>query len=441
MDKQKDLLDAQQQLAAPMADVATGRISPAEANRATQAIFEEARAAAGPEEKKKTKRSSAAGQIIRRGDNKWLVRVFLGRDGDGKRRYQNEAVKGTKKDAQAKLTATLRKQDLGQPTFEAKVTLQKYLDQWLKDVAKPRVSEQTHRGYEWQLAHVKTALGVVRLSRLRAEDIQKLYSTLPSSTARHVHAPLRSALKQAVKWQLIHANPCDAVELPRHRARQRQELTKEEVIRLLAVEQFTRKKEGRAAVVVENRYRVLFAFLLEVGARPSEALGLKWTDIDMETSPATVTIQRALQWHKGKGKGHYFSETKTKHSLRSVTLSGNLVRQLKEHRARQGAALLGLGVRTDLVFATTEGTPILRRNLVRRHFKPVLSAAKLPADFGLYGLRHTSASLLYLSGVHPKVISERLGHSSTAFTMDTYGNLMDGMQEAATAQLETLLYG
>lgn len=125
---------------------------------------------------------------------------------------------------------------------------------------------------------------------------------------------------------------------------------------------------------------------------------------------------------------------------RSVPVPPSLIKQLREHRASQGEALLKLGVRTDLVFATTEGTPILRRNLVRRHFKPALIAAGLPADFSLYGLRHTCASLLLQAGVHPKVVSERLGHSSTTLTMDVYSHVAPGMQEAATAQLETMLY-
>ncbi len=192
-------------------------------------------------------------------------------------------------------------------------------------------------------------------------------------------------------------------------------------------------------MLVENKHRVLFNFLLEIGARPSEALALKWPDIDMEK--ATVTIQRTLQWHKGKGKGHYFSDPKTKHSRRSVTLSTNLVGQLKEHRANQGETLLKLGVRTDLVFSNTEGMPLMRKNLVRRHYKPALKAAGLPVDLSLYCLRHTCASLQLQAGVHPKVVSERLGHSSTTLTMDVYSHVMPGMQSEATAQLEKLLYG
>jgi integrase len=352
------------------------------------------------------------------------VRVYLGRGADGKRQYQNKTIRGVKKDAQTWLTATLGKKDRGIPTFETKVTLGKFLSEWLETVAKARVGERTFDGYESLLKYAKDAIGSVRVAALRPSDVQRFYSTLSPSTARHVHAPLRSALNQAVKWGLIYSNPCDAVALPRHRAREMYSFTREEAARLLAV---------------ETKHRVLFAFLLTSGARPSEALGMKWSDIDFER--ATATIQRTLQWHKGKGAGWYFSEPKTKGSRRSVPLPASLMRQLREHRTTQAEALLKLGIRSDLVFSNREGTPLLRRNIIRRYFRPVLEKANLPATARLYDLRHTCASLLLQAGVHPKIVSERLGHASVTLTLDVYSHVMPGMQEDATIQLEQLLYG
>lgn len=363
-----------------------------------------------------------AGQIIKRGDNVWMVRMFLGRTAEGKRQYQNHTIHGVKKDAQTWLNDAMRKRDLGIPTFQTKVSLGEYLGTWLETVAKPRVAEQTFVNYEWLLDRVITKLGKTRLSQLSAEDIQRYYGTQPTSTARHIHAPLRSALSQAVKWHLIYLNPCDSVELPRHKVRETQSLTKAEAMRLMAV---------------PSKHASLFAFLLATGARPSEALGLKWTDIDLDK--ATVIIQRTLQWH-AKG-GSYFAETKTKGSRRTVPLPVSLVEQLKAHRSGQSERLLKLGVRTDLVFANREGQPIMRKNLVRRHFKPALESAELPANLKLYCLRHTCASLLLQAGVHPKVVAERLGHSSTMLTLDVYSHVAPGMQSEATIHLEQLLYG
>jgi len=190
-------------------------------------------------------------------------------------------------------------------------------------------------------------------------------------------------------------------------------------------------------MAVEGKYACLFAFLLDTGARPSEALGLKWTDIDLEKG--VVTIQRTLQWH-AKG-GFYFAETKTKGSRRTVPLSVSMARRTREHRGSQAERLLKIGVRSDLVFSNTEGAPLLRRNLARRHFKPALKKAKLPTNLSLYCLRHTCASLLLQAGVHPKVVAERLGHSSTKLTLDIYSHIAPGMQSEAANCLEQLLYG
>ena len=202
---------------------------------------------------------------------------------------------------------------------------------------------------------------------------------------------------------------------------------------------FTRT-DGDRTVTVENRYRVLFAFLLDAGCRPSEAFGLKWSDIDFNSG--RVTIQRTLQWHsKKQGGGPYFEETKTKTSRRSIPLAAGTLQQLREHKASQAEALLKLGVRTDLVFATAEGGPIYRRNLLKRHFKPLLKAAKLSSSLTLYCLRHTCATLLLQAGVHPKIVSERLGHASIVLTLDTYSHVLPTMQDEATAQIERMLYG
>lgn len=112
-----------------------------------------------------------------------------------------------------------------------------------------------------------------------------------------------------------------------------------------------------------------------------------------------------------------------------------MVQELKEHRATQAESLLQLGIRSDIVFATSEGGPIYRRNLLKRHFKPLLKAAKLPDDLTLYCLRHSCATLLLQAGVHPKIVSERLGHASIVLTLDTYSHVLPTMQDEATTQI------
>src|SRR5260370_17585541 len=147
-----------------------------------------------------------AGQIIRRGKKKWLVRVWTGSEAGGKRTYFNKTIHSTKKDAQKWLTAALRDQDLGLFVEPASTPLEEFLDKWLESVAKHRVRERTFDGYEWLLEkYVRPTLGKKRLCDIQAVQVQRLYSSLSehkklsAKTVRHVHQVLSSALNQAVK--------------------------------------------------------------------------------------------------------------------------------------------------------------------------------------------------------------------------------------------------
>jgi integrase len=359
------------------------------------------------------------GQVIKRGENKYLVRIPLGTDPvTRKRRTHNHTVRGTKKDAQTYLTATLRDIDLGTFVEPSRHSLDTYLDYWLKAVAKPRVGERTGSDYESIIKRyiTGTKLGKMRLSHIRAKDIQTRYGDLlekdlSSRTVRYVHAVLSSALDHAVKTNMLSRNPADLVELPKMEQKEMQAMSPEESERFIAA------LDG-------SPHRVVLLFALATGARPEEFMALKWRDLDLRR--ATVSIQRVLI-RRQKGGGWYFNEPKTKKSRRTINLSASLVAELIEHRRVQNEARLQVGPHWqnhDLVFCTEEGTPLSIHNLTGRHFKPTLVRAGLP-DIRLYDLRHTHATLLLLAGENPKVVSERLGHSSIQLTLDTYSRAAD----------------
>ena len=119
------------------------------------------------------------------------------------------------------------------------------------------------------------------------------------------------------------------------------------------------------------------------------------------------------------------------------------MRALVEHRRQQAEERLAAGPKCahhNLVFATAMGEPLDERNVVNRHFKPILKAAGLPMSVRLYDLRHTCATLLLAQGEHPKIVSERLGHANITLTLDTYSHVLPGMEEQAAQRLETLLF-
>ncbi len=373
-----------------------------------------------------------AGQIISRGEKTWLVRVFLGRDSQtGKRKYHNKTVRGNRKDAQKYLNGVLRDLDLGTFVEPSSMTLNEYLDKWLETAAKARLSERVFADYKYLLdLYLRDVIGSKRISDLRAMDIQLLYSAmqekgLSSRTVRYVNAVLSSALKQAVKWGVIARNPASLVELPKIQRKEMQALSTEQAVKFL-----------KAAA--EDRYSVLFTLALITGMRPEEYLGLQWKDIDLQNG--VITVQRAVI--ERNKIGWYFSEPKTTTSRRSIPIPQSLLQALTKHKHKQLEERLKAGASYqdyDLVFATREGTPLLRRNIVRRHFKPILKRAGLPESLRLYDLRHSCATLLLAANENPKVVGERLGHASIRMTMDVYSHVLPTMQRAASDKLELLL--
>ena len=208
-----------------------------------------------------------AGQIIKRSEDTWTVRIFQGRDENGKRRYVNKMIHGAKKNATEYLNAKLRGKDLGINIEPASESLGKYLDKWLEASVKPRVRPRTFDDYcALMVRYVREPLGAIKLSDLRAIDIQKVYHSMQERgigprVVRYTHAVLSSALKQAVKWDMLHRNPASVVDLPRMVRKEMMAMTATEANRFLEALKGTRQ-------------HTLFMFALTTGMRPQEYLGL-----------------------------------------------------------------------------------------------------------------------------------------------------------------------
>lgn len=157
------------------------------------------------------------------------------------------------------------------------------------------------------------------------------------------------------------------------------------------------------------------------------------------STPSRATVRRALVWHK---KSWSFQEPKTPRSRRTIALPKPLLRKLAVHKRMQAEQRLKAGSlweANDLVFCSETGTPHSIPNLTYRYFRPILEKAELPR-IRLYDLRHSCATLLLIENENPKVVSERLGHSTIVLTLDTYSHVLPTMQQDASAKLEKLLY-
>ena len=368
------------------------------------------------------------GQIIRRGEGRYLVRAPIGRDATGKRRYHNKTIHGTKRTAQEYLARILREMDLGEFVEYSHESLSDYLRRWLSDVVARRVRERTLEDYQ-QLAarHLLPRLGHFKLSQITPERIEACYSAmsrdgLSPRTVRYAHSVLHGSLEHAVERGHLARNPAKKAVLPRQENREMRALSQAEALRF-------------AAAIRGTRLEALWYLLLAGGLRPGEALGLKWGDLEGER----LHIQRTLVFLKS---GEWrLTPPKTSRSRRAVVLPPSALALLAQHREIQRQERMVAGehwAENDLVFCTKEGRPLEWRLLAQRYLRPLLASAGL-VGLRPYDLRHSCATLLLASGENAKVVSERLGHASVAFTLDVYSHVLPDMQQRAADRIEQLL--
>ncbi|MHB0876907.1 MAG: site-specific integrase [Anaerolineae bacterium] len=378
-----------------------------------------------------TKRKTVAG-------DSWRIAVELPPDPEtGKRQQRWETFHGSKKDADKRLTELQALVDHQQLGATSRTTLAEYLERWLTDYADTK-SPKTQDRYQQVIdSYVIPHLGKVRLdrlapmhfvglqSKLRETDRKDGKGKLSAQTILHVHRVLHVALRCAVEWRLMAANPMDGVKAPRPERQQ---------MRCFDVAEARRFLDGCAAEGA--KWHALFAALLLTGARPGELKALRWEDVDL--AAGVLHIQRHVQ--RINGRGFVLGDTKTAGSRRSLAIGGDLMALLRKHRAEQNVARLRLGPEwqdNGLIFPSETGN-YLDQEQVRDVFARVCARAQLPR-IRVYDLRHTSATLLLSTGVDLKTVSERLGHASPNLVLSTYGHTLPGAQTRASEALEGLL--
>ena len=245
---------------------------------------------------------------------------------------------------------------------------------------------------------------------------------LSARTVQHIHATLRTALDQALRWNLIARNVATMVDAPQVRRQEVQPYTPEEArIMLQAISQ--------------DRFEALYSAAMALGIRQGEALGLKWPDLDFGTG--TLTVRNSLQRVGGKLT---LVEVKAQKSRRTITLPAVVIAAFRRHRERQDDERRFAGERwqeTGFIFTTSIGTPLDGSSVTHR-FQAILKTAKL-RRIRFHDLRHTCATLLLAQGVHPRVIMEILGHSQIAITMNLYAHVIPAMQKEVAAQIDAIL--
>jgi integrase len=372
------------------------------------------------------------GYIVKRGPRSFAAVVYLGRDPQtGKERRKWYSFK-TRREAEGALAHLVGRVISGGTIPSTKIRVGEFLEGWLRDYVAAAVAPTTQASYRDTVrVHLAPALGHIPLSRLTPQAVQgyicdKLRRGLSTTTVRYHIAILHRSLAHAIKWGLLAHNSVDRVDLPR-KARREIHVWDWEQIRLFLAE-----------AKRSSSYYCLYLAAITTGMRQGELLGLRWKDVDLLAGVASIqqTLYRL-------GKRLLVKEPKSNRSRRTVALAPILVEELRRMQQEQVARHQELGNAYQdhgLVFCQPIGKPPHAHNIVRRDFREVMKNAGVPR-IRFHDLRHCHATLLLQQGVHPKVVQERLGHSSVSMTLDTYSHVVPGLQERAVTELETRLFG
>ena len=354
----------------------------------------------------------------------WTVQVYLGRDPTtGNKKYHSESVKGTKSVTQKRLTELLRELDTGSFIAPTGLTVGEYLDEWFAGDADQKTRIRTLNGYRGVVRrYLKPALGGVQLEKLTAKDVRGMESMLlrrgsidgrplSAKTVVQAHRVLSSALNAAVTAEIVSNNVARSVTPPKVKRYEPMTLKWEDIHALLQA-------------IDEDDLKTLVVVAMQTGLRRSEIVGLQWRDLDLDRG--TLSVRRSLT--KVAGREAELDLPKSGRG-RVVTLPAAGVQELKCHLGR-----VLYSRPEDFVFTGADGR-FVNPDWLSKWFKLCREKAGLQG-LRFHDLRHTHASLMLADGVHLKVVSERLGHSSIGITADLYSHVAPTVQRDAADRFE-----
>lgn len=379
----------------------------------------------------KKRNAQGSGSIRKRADGRFEAR-FTTTDEFGNTTRHSLYAK-TKRECQKKLTEALS--SINNHTYQEpqNSTVGQWLDLWL-DTYCTNLKPSTVATYANRIKNdLKPYLGKIRLTDLNNIQIQRLYNQLSAGTedrkplspksVRCVHGILHKALAQAVQVHILKENPADHVQLPKK--------LKPELYPIM-----DEKVQAFLKAIKGDPYEHLFLLDLFSGLRQSELLGLQWDDIDFESG--TITVRHQLQKERKRGGGYLFLDETKNGKVRQVSIPPSVIGVLRAQQSWQTACRLRAGEAWEnphnLVF-TNETGGHLAHTTVYKHFKRAAESIGLDQT-RFHDLRHSFAVNALQAGDNPKLVSEQLGHYSTAFTLDTYAAVSQTMRKESQERME-----
>ena len=368
------------------------------------------------------------GHLKERSPGRWAIVLDVSDPQTGKRRRKWHSFKGTKREAQVETARLIAAIQGGTYLEPSKLTVSSFLESWIEHV-KSQVSPRSHERYcELVRKNIVPLIGAVPLTKLKPAHISAAYAKalisgrrdgkggLAPTTVLYMHRLIKKALGQAVRWELLSRNVADAVDPPKM---ERAALTTYDMTQTAELLEALRGTRLRLPVLLG----------VMCGLRRGEIVALRWRNIDLATGQLSVA-ESAEQ----TAAGVRYKPPKSGRG-RTLALSSTVVSELRQHRLSQAQELLKLGMRqtsSTFVYARQDGAPMQPRSLSQMWAS---RSTHLPR-IRFHDLRHAHATHLLSAGVHPKVASERLGHSKVGITLDLYSHVLPGMQEDAAARVD-----
>jgi integrase len=377
------------------------------------------------------------GYVAKKG-KRWYAVIYDGVNPATGKEQRRWLPAGTRRrDAEKLVTELVKRRNDGEAVVTDKATFGEYLvERWLP-VQRTRLRESTYDSYRRNIElHVIPALGRRPLDKLTVEDLDLFYARLlvngrkddrggglSPKTVRYIHLIIRKALADAHRKGAIVRNVAAIADAPKVGARKGGDLKAWDAGQLRVFLDAIRSHWLNPA----------FHLAAHTGMRRGEVLGLRWCDIDF--GAGRLSVRQALV---SVAYDTSISDVKTGSGRRTIDLDEGTVAVLAEWRtARSCEQARKPPGDDDLVFTKADGSPV-HPDIFSQVFDRCVDKLSVPA-ISLHDVRHTHATLLLKAGVPVKVVSERLGHASAAFTMSVYQHVVPGMQAEAAATFARLV--
>jgi|GEM_PF-2234606 len=327
------------------------------------------------------------------GKEVWMIRVFV----DGKQK--GFTFHGSRRAAEREAAKAENRHEQGETVTPSRMKVADYLHEWMQTYQRQEVNKRCFYNHSSLVrVHILPAIGEKRLSALLTMDCQKIMNKLADEgktrTAVIVYNVMNKAFRKATELGYLVKNPMVLTVKPKDRAKERPALTVEQVSVFLEA-------------VKQDSMHALFSFLVSTGARPEEAFGLQWNDVNFDKR--VIQFRRAVK--RIPGGGWEFAELKTSGSEDDFPLTSELADILRAHKKEQARMRMLMGndwTDNGLVFPNTLGNPV-DIVLARKHLNKILRQSNLPT-IRLYDLRHSFGSGLLENGEDIKTASLLMRH-------------------------------